>query len=131
MRSAPSHAVTAPGLTHTPRAVGSQVSLILPNDDDLLKRLEITSGMVWSVAPAAVAAPDPGSLHLHLPAMQLLGSDVWVPIQVGVDKPLGFSETGIVASQSDVLANAGVTVFYWSTFTTVLLVSCVAYLTNL
>lgn len=84
--------------------------------------------MVWSVAPAAVAASDPSSLHLRLPALQLLGSDVWVPIQVGVDKPLGFSETGIVASQSDVLANAGVTVFYWSTFTTVMLASCVAYL---
>ena len=42
---------------------------------------------------------------------------MWRPIQVGAT-PLGFDETGIVASQSAVLSAENISIFYVSTFST-------------
>ncbi|KAG6949137.1 hypothetical protein JG688_00014765 [Phytophthora aleatoria] len=49
----------------------------------------------------------------------LVPPDFWRPVQIGNTK-LGFAETGIVAGQTRVLVNAGTTVFYLSTYATVL-----------
>ncbi|KAL4092619.1 hypothetical protein PRIC1_011611 [Phytophthora ramorum] len=47
----------------------------------------------------------------------LVSPDFWRPVQIGNTK-LGFTETGIVAGQTQVLVNAGTTVFYLSTYAT-------------
>ena len=50
---------------------------------------------------------------------QVVGSQVWRPMQVGDSSALDFEETGIVATASHVLAQASVTIYYFTTYCTV------------